>query len=413
MAELLNGTGSLDVTDSGNDTRWPENMTSSQLNDSARALEGMLARYLKDSNGSVAVAGTDTYTATINADTGFALYDGFVFCGDFANANTGAATLNLTPHGGSALGAKSIVKLGGTALASGDIAAGMKVLMVYDGTNFQMITPVANVPTSGISNVVEDTTPQLGGTLDCNNFAIDMAEGSNVASHATTADPWAALGNTVHITGTTNITDFADADAAGQWRYLIFDDVLTITDGSGITINNGGNNFTTAAGDIGFLYADSTTAFRLIMHKVSGEAAGGATKEMFVLAANRNGNDTAYNSSVGDFAINSLGSTSTVLFVWHVPNDFTSITDLVVVSIPDASETIQYDLTSDYAASGQAYTTHSESSLNATDSATLSQILESDASGVFSSMAAGDYCALTFASDTDNLRVIGLRFRYS
>lgn len=146
MAEI----NDLNVTDASNTARFPENQSPSSLNDGARALEGIVARWHKDINGSVAVAGTNTYTATINADTGLTLYDGFMFCGDFANANTGAATINLTPDGGTALGAKAIKKHGGTDLASGDIAAGAKVLMLYDGTNFQMISQLGNASlTSG------------------------------------------------------------------------------------------------------------------------------------------------------------------------------------------------------------------------------------------------------------------------
>lgn len=50
------------------------------------------------------------------------------------NANSGASTLAL--NGGSAT---AIVKSGSVALAGGEIAAGQIVLVVYDGTNFQLI----------------------------------------------------------------------------------------------------------------------------------------------------------------------------------------------------------------------------------------------------------------------------------
>ena len=139
MAEI----NDLNVTAASNTARFPENQLPSTLNDNLRILESIFARWYKDTNGSVAVAGTNTYTATMNHDTGTALYDGLEFVGDFANANTGAATINLTPHGGSALGAKAIVKNGSSALSAGDIAAGAKVQLIYDGTNFQMISPAA------------------------------------------------------------------------------------------------------------------------------------------------------------------------------------------------------------------------------------------------------------------------------
>lgn len=51
-------------------------------------------------------------------------------------SNTGSATLNIN-----SLGAKNITKNGTTALASGDIASGQVFLAVYDGTEFQLVTP--------------------------------------------------------------------------------------------------------------------------------------------------------------------------------------------------------------------------------------------------------------------------------
>lgn len=81
----------------------------------------------------VTAAGTDTYTATPSpAITAYTSYHRFYVL--FTNANTGAATLNLA-----ALGAKDIKKNGTVALAAGDIGAGQIHLLVYDGTNFQLI----------------------------------------------------------------------------------------------------------------------------------------------------------------------------------------------------------------------------------------------------------------------------------
>jgi len=56
-----------------------------------------------------------------------------------ANTNTGAATINLN-----SLGAKSITKLGSTALAAGDIVSGRIYLIEYDGTRFQLLNPSAS-----------------------------------------------------------------------------------------------------------------------------------------------------------------------------------------------------------------------------------------------------------------------------
>lgn len=67
---------------------------------------------------------------------------GQIFSFKAVNANTTTSTLNVN-----GLGVKTINKgSGATALASGDIAAGMVVLVEYDGTNFVMLNPVANAP---------------------------------------------------------------------------------------------------------------------------------------------------------------------------------------------------------------------------------------------------------------------------
>ncbi len=60
--------------------------------------------------------------------------------------NTGAATLNVNGKG-----AIAIVKNFNVALATGDIVAGQDVQVIYDGTNFQMLSPIGgtSAKTSG------------------------------------------------------------------------------------------------------------------------------------------------------------------------------------------------------------------------------------------------------------------------
>ena len=77
-------------------------------------------------------SGTDTYTVTIGTVSSYA--SGDVYAVKFTNANTGASTININ-----SLGAKSLKKSVSTALASGDILSGQEFIIVYDGTNFQVI----------------------------------------------------------------------------------------------------------------------------------------------------------------------------------------------------------------------------------------------------------------------------------
>ncbi len=53
-------------------------------------------------------------------------------------ANTGAATLQIN-----ALGAKAVSKLHNQALANGDVEVGQILHLVYDGTDFQLLSQLA------------------------------------------------------------------------------------------------------------------------------------------------------------------------------------------------------------------------------------------------------------------------------
>jgi hypothetical protein len=84
------------------------------------------------------VSGTDTLTGSLTpAIAAYATGNLFSFVA--VATNTGAATINLN-----SLGAKSITKLGTTALAAGDIVSGQIHLIEYDGTRFQLLNPSAS-----------------------------------------------------------------------------------------------------------------------------------------------------------------------------------------------------------------------------------------------------------------------------
>jgi hypothetical protein len=89
----------------------------------------------------VATGAPNTYAITLSpVPTAYVAGQEFAFQANFAN--TGTATLNVN-----GLGAKTIMKINGvTVLAIGDIASGQVVKVKYDGTNFQMLNPVAIPP---------------------------------------------------------------------------------------------------------------------------------------------------------------------------------------------------------------------------------------------------------------------------
>lgn len=89
--------------------------------------------------------GTDTYAITLTGVVPTAYYAGMTIHTIFANANTGAATINVN-----ALGAKAIAKDVSTALAANDIVVGKVYELRYDGTRFQV--DVADVSKEATAN---------------------------------------------------------------------------------------------------------------------------------------------------------------------------------------------------------------------------------------------------------------------
>lgn len=171
MAEI----NDLSDTDASNVARFPEGQAPSTVNNGARALEGLVSRWHNTINGSVATTGAaDTYVWAC-PQTLSAYYDGLIICVDINATCTGASTINVD-----ALGAKAIKKHNDQALEAGDLESGGKYILVYDGTNFQLLSSGANVP-STFENVVEDTTPQLGGDLDLNGNNIDFPTTADVS----------------------------------------------------------------------------------------------------------------------------------------------------------------------------------------------------------------------------------------
>ena len=93
-----------------------------------------------------------------------------------------------------------------------------------------------------------------GGGIDTTTGTITYADSANVASATTTA---LTAGNLFHITGTTTITTLNTCDAANNGRevVLIFDGILTLTDGGNLKI---AGNFVTTADDTINLWCDGT-----------------------------------------------------------------------------------------------------------------------------------------------------------
>jgi hypothetical protein len=143
-------------------------------------------------------SGTDTYAVTGGITSYVAGFGIFV---KFTNANTGAATLNVNT-----LGAKAIKKNGAVALAAGDISAGQIVLLVYDGTNFQVVGG------GGGGNRFIGTHDASGNTLPNTNLTPGNEWYISVTG---SLDPGDGSGSQVVVVGT--IIKFI---STGLWRFI-------------------------------------------------------------------------------------------------------------------------------------------------------------------------------------------------
>jgi len=162
----------------------------------------------------------------------------------------------------------------------GDVLAsnGTNIIPVAVGSNDQVLTADSSEATgvkwaaAASGDVVDDTTPQLGGFLDANSKFISMSQGAAIASVAGDTDIWAGVdGNTVHITGTNAITDFGTPKRVGDHMWLIFDAAASVVDSATITVA-GNTNYQAAANDLALVYALTTSAFLFMPFPNSGSS---------------------------------------------------------------------------------------------------------------------------------------------
>jgi len=172
----------------------------------------------------------------------------------------------------------------------GDVLAsnGTNIIPLAVGSNNQVLTADSSEATgvkwaaSASGDVVDDTTPQLGGFLDTNGKFISLSQGTAIASQAGDTNIWTNFdGNTVHITGTNAITDFGTPKRVGDHMWLIFDAAASVVDSGTITVA-GNTNYQAAANDLALVYALSLSTFLFMPFPNSGGspvAASGGLKD--------------------------------------------------------------------------------------------------------------------------------------
>lgn len=154
---------------------FPENMNYSEVNNAAREVMAVLARFWKDTNGELQLAGTaNTYTLTLNA--GYTAYfQGMYFAAEVNLSNTGATTINVN-----ALGAQSVVNRDGSALSGGELTAGGIYEFRYDGVNFQLMGTLATTSDITFGSVALTDTSSVDLTNSVAPLVISPGTGQHL-----------------------------------------------------------------------------------------------------------------------------------------------------------------------------------------------------------------------------------------
>jgi hypothetical protein len=187
---------------------------------------------------------------------------------------SGGANTSTTPNATlDGLGAKTIKKGAGSALAVGDTgAAGYICEAVYNGTDIILLNPALAAASDTAAGIVElaTATETLTGTdtgraVTPDGLAALWEKGSDTASAGTTT---IAEGGYLHITGTTTITDIDFSTAKdGRGVKVVFDGALTLTHNATTLILPGGANITTAAGDTAEFIQDSSDNIKCLWYQ--------------------------------------------------------------------------------------------------------------------------------------------------
>lgn len=165
-----------------------------------------------------------------------------------------------------------------------------------------------------------------------------------------------------------------------------------------------------AKGDVGLGSVDNTAdTAKPVSTATATSIATKMNKEFFERPDYTTGNYSTY----GDYAAVALGTTGDCYFTFTVPADFNAFTSVSVIGIADTTETIQFDIDTDYAQIGEPHTTNTGQSLNVTQGVTLNTIWSYDLKSTLTSVTAGEVIGIKFGSDTDFLYILGLRVRYS
>lgn len=150
-------------------------------------------------------AGTNTITATGPAT--FSYTAGAEVRLIAAGNNSGATTINITPSGGSALGAKNVYA-NGAACVGGELVSGRPYILIYDGTQFNIVGTASTTAASDtVAGVIEIAIQSEMETPSSATLAVTPLR---MNFHPGVAKAWVKANVTGTVLASHNITSVTD-----------------------------------------------------------------------------------------------------------------------------------------------------------------------------------------------------------
>jgi hypothetical protein len=182
---------------------------------------------IQQGRATYAAAGGSENALTASLDFAPASYEaGLSLTIKVSATNTSAATLNVN-----GLGAKSIKRFDGSAVQAGDLLADRIIRLVYDGTNFQLVSPAETVITSyataaaasasaAATSATAASTSATAAAGSATAAATSATNAANSAAAAAGSATAAAASATAAATAVTGYAALAGADFTGAVTVL-------------------------------------------------------------------------------------------------------------------------------------------------------------------------------------------------
>lgn len=329
----------------------------------------------------------------------------------FTGTVTVPATLTFTSNGSIVKSGNHAVTITSTATTNATLPSGTVTLVGTTSTqtltNKTLTSPTLTTPVLG--------TPSSGTLTNCTGLLVSgitasttlaLGVGSVELGHASDTTISRVSAGRIAVEGV-NVPTISSTDTLTN-KTLTSPVINTSISGSAIL------------DDDTFATASATTVPTSESVKAYVDAnAGSATKEFFVpviasFPASTGTRRHPYRDSVQNMQFVQTYTAEAVAFLFHIPADFASLTDIVMVMIPDATETIQFDQRVTYNSLGESVS-GSTITNNRTASVTSGQLTEvSLVTGtVFDALSANDYVGIYVESDINSLRILGLRVKYA